>query len=423
MTAPHVLEFLPAGAGVGSRGELTLHGRALDDIAAEFGTPCYAVDEDALRARAREYVAAFRANWPTTQVLFASKAFPCTAVYRALAEEGLSCDVAGLGELEMALAGGFDPARIFVHGNAKTEVEIRAAVDRGVGTFVIDNCDDVERLERLAPAGQPVMVRVVPDIRVATHESMATGQAESKFGLPEPQARAVITRLDRSKLTLIGLHCHIGSQVLDLESFARIPAALGRYGQFPAYNFGGGLGVRYGVADRPPTVAEYAETLTRAARACLPADAQVMVEPGRSLVARSVLTLYTVTTVKRTGTTVVAVDGGMADNLEVVLQGTPMQAALAARPGGGQRCDVVGRHCESGDRFAVDADLNAPRVGDVLVLPMTGAYSHTTANNYNGALKPPVVFSGRRGTRLVLRRETVRDLLARDVVDDPEEPR
>lgn len=420
-----VLGYLPEGAAVADDGELVLHGRPLTDLAREFGTPCYLVDEDALRARARRYLDAFRSRWPRSRVLFASKSFQCTAIYRVLADEGLCCDVAGFGELRMALAGGFSPDDIYVHGNAKTDQEIRAAIENGVGTFIVDNDHDIDRLEKSAPAGQQVMVRVIPDIAVATHESMVTGQPGSKFGLPERQARAAIARLSRSKLTLLGLHCHIGSQVLDLGSFARIPAALARYGAFAAYNFGGGLGVRYADTDDPPGVDAYAETLTEAARACLPADAQVMVEPGRSLVARPGMTLYTVTSVKRAaGATLVAVDGGMADNLEVVLLGTPTQPVVASRPGGREICDVVGRHCESGDRLARGAELDSPRAGDVLVLPMTGAYSHTMANNYNGALRPPVVLSSEaEGARVVVRRETVDDLFARDRADEEEDPR
>ncbi len=419
MTPPaRVLGFLPEGASVAENGELLLHGRPLTDLAREFGTPCYLVDEDALRARARRYLAAFRSRWPRSRVLFASKAFQCTAIYQVFAEEGLCCDVAGLGELRMALAGGFSPADIYVHGNAKTDQEIRAAIEHGVGTFIVDNRHDIDRLEKWAPAGQQVMLRVIPDITADTHESMVTGQPESKFGLPGQQARDAIARLNRSRLTLIGLHCHIGSQVLDLDSFARIPAALARYGEFAAYNFGGGLGVRYAETDETPDVDAYAETLAQAAHGSVPADAQVMVEPGRSLVAQAGMTLYTVTSVKRTGRTLVAVDGGMADNLEVVLLCTPMQPAIASRPGGHEVCDLVGRHCDSGDGLARGAALDSPSPGDVLVLPMTGAYSHTTAHNYNGALRPPVVLSSEaEGARVVVRRETVEDLFARDSVD------
>lgn len=420
--SPRVLGFLPEGASTADNGELLLHGRPLTGLAREFGTPCYLVDEEALRAQARRYLAAFRSRWPRSRVLFASKSFQCTAIYRVFAEEGLSCDVAGFGELQMAQAGGFRPADIYVHGNAKTDQEIRAAIEYGVGTFIVDNCHDIDRLEKWAPAGQQVLLRVVPDITVTTHESMVTGQPESKFGLRGQQARQAISRLSRSKLTMLGLHCHVGSQVLDLDSFARIPAALARYGEFAAYNFGGGLGVRYADTDDPPTVNEYAETLTQAARSFLPAAAQVMVEPGRSLVAQPGMTLYTVTSVKRAGTTFVAVDGGMADNLEVVLLGMPMQPAIASRPDGVEVCDVVGRHCESGDRLARGVYLDSPRVGDVLVLPMTGAYSHTLASNYNGALKPPVVLSSEAaGARIVVRRETADDLFARDRADGPED--
>lgn len=415
MTAEDVLDLFPDGSSIDDSGHVIVGGRRLVDIAAEFGTPCYLVDEDALRRRAATYRSAFETRWPNSRVLFASKSFPCTEVYRILADERLSCDVAGLGELEMALAGQFDPARIYLHGNAKTDIEIRRAADSGVGTVIVDNFDDIDRLERLGVEGQQVLLRVIPDIRVKTHDSMATGQQESRFGLPYDQALKAIARLRRSRLDLIGLHCHVGSQVLELESFRQIPGALARYGEFSVYDLGGGLGVRYGHHDDLLSVDDYAEVLTSAAREHLPTDAQLLVEPGRSMVAQSTVTLYTVTTVKRTAKTFVAVDGGMADNLEPILLQLLKSATIANRVGVGETCDIVGRHCESGDRLIENAHLVDPQVGDILAIPMTGAYTHTLANNYNGALKAPVVVSGSRGTRLVVRRETVADLLSRDV--------
>lgn len=411
-----LLSVFPQGSALDEDGHVLVGGRRLTDLATEFGTPCYVVAEDALRRQARAYRAAFAGRWPDSAVLFASKSFPCTGVYRVLAEEGLHCDVAGPGELEMALAGGFAPQDICLHGNAKSDAEILRATEAGVGTVVIDNEDDIERLERLGAEGQKVLLRVIPEISVNTHSSMVTGERRSRFGLPYEQAKAAIARLRSSRLDLVGLHCHIGSQVLELESFSRIPEALARYGEFPVYNLGGGLGVRYSPADTAPSVEAYAEALTSAAKEHLPPGARLLVEPGRSLVARSTVTLYTVTTVKRTGKTFVAVDGGMADNLEPVLLELPMSVTVADRvEGPAEVCDVVGRHCESGDRLVAGARLAGPRVGDVLAVPVTGAYTHTLANNYNGALKPPVVLTGENGTGLVLRRETMAELMARDL--------
>jgi diaminopimelate decarboxylase len=421
-TSTEVMGLFPRGSTVDGAGHIVVGGRRLADIAEEFGTPTYVVDEDALRRQAARYQEAFESRWPNSRVIFASKSFPCTGIYRVLAEQGLACDVAGPGELEMALRGGFDPKDIFLHGNAKTDAEVRCATQLGLGTIVIDNLDDIDRLDRWGADGQHVLLRVIPNIDAPTHESMATGQRESRFGLPFDQATEAIRRLQDSRFELVGLHCHIGSQIMDLEAFRRIPEALARYGEFPVYNLGGGLGVRYALGDRAPSVEDYAETLTEQARLHLPAQSQLLVEPGRSMVAESVITLYRVTTIKRTGRTFVAVDGGMADNLEPILLQLPMAAAIVNKvEGRGEACDVVGRHCESGDRLIENATLVNPQVGDVLAVPRTGAYTHTMANNYNGALKPPVVLVGAGGTRMVLRREEMTDFLARDVIVSAQE--
>ncbi|MFD5409046.1 diaminopimelate decarboxylase family protein [Streptomyces nojiriensis] len=252
-----------------------------------------------------------------------------------------------------------------------------------------------------------------------THEAMVTGQRGSKFGLSVPDAVRAAARLRASdRLLLEGLHVHVGSQLLDTEPFRKAVealAAIGELGEHAVYDLGGGLGVRYTYADRPPTVEEYVRTLTDAARRCLPATARLIIEPGRSLVAEAAMTLYRVVTVKPGPRTLVAVDGGMADNLEPMLYGQRFEAAVASRPGGGERCDLVGRHCESGDTLIRDVHLREPRVDDVIAVPVTGAYCSSLANNYNGARRPPVVFCRDGEAREVVRRETYEDLLRRDV--------
>jgi diaminopimelate decarboxylase len=410
-----VLELFPPGAGVDGDGELVVGGCRLRNLAAEFGTPAYVVDEGALRERAREYRDELRARWPDSLALFASKACPSTAVLRAVAEEGLGCDVAGAGELVHALAAGVDPARIYLHGNAKTDEDLRRALDAGVGTVVVDNLDDVDRLERLARGEQGVLVRVIPGVRPDTHAAVATGQEDSKFGLAPADARAAIERLRGSdRLRLDGLHVHIGSQILDAAPFGRAVEALAAFGAFAVYDLGGGLGARYTYADRPPSVAEYLDVLVGAARAHLPASARLVIEPGRSLVARAGVTLYRVVTVKRGARTFVAVDGGMADNLEVSLYGQRFEATVADRVGGGEPVDLVGRHCESGDVLSAGVALREPRVGDVVAVPATGAYCFTMRNGYNGALRPPMVFVRNGEARVVVRRERYDDLLRLD---------
>ncbi len=411
-----VLELFPLGAAVDDGGALVVGGCRLRDLAAEFGTPAYVVDEGALRLRAREYRDELAARWPDALAIFASKAFPCTAVLRALAEEGLGCDVAGAGELVHALAAGVDPARIYLHGNAKTDEDLQRAIDAGVGTAVIDNFDDIDRLERLVTGEQGVLVRVIPGVRPDTHAAVATGQDDSKFGLAAGDARRAIARLRGSdRLRLDGLHVHIGSQILDAAPFGQAVQALAALGEFAVYDLGGGLGARYTWADRPPAVAEYLDVLVGAAREHLPATARLVIEPGRSLVARAGVTLYRVVTVKRGARTFVAVDGGMADNLEVSLYGQRFEATVADRVGGGDPVDLVGRHCESGDVLSAGVALRDPRVGDVIAVPATGAYCFTMRNGYNGARRPPVVFVRDGDARVVVRREGYEDLLRLDV--------
>ena len=411
-----LLDLFPAGARLDGDGMLMIGGCRADDLATAFGTPALIVDELALRRRARRYADGLAERWPRSQVVWASKSLPVTAVYRTMAEEGLSIDVAGGGELRMALAAGVDPERLVLHGNAKTDAELAMAVRAGVGLVVVDNFDDIDRLEALVRDRQRVLVRVVPDVEADTHSAVATGGAGSKFGLPTAQAHEAIKRLQSShKLQLDGVHAHIGSQIMDTKSFAASVEALAAFGEFDVYDLGGGLGARYTYADQPPTVEEYLDTLVDAARALLPSGATLLIEPGRSMVAEAAATLYRVTTVKRSERTFVAVDGGMGDNLEVALYGQRFEATVASRVGGGENCALVGRHCESGDQLIDAVRLRDPKVGDLIAVPATGAYCLTLANNYNGALKPPVVFCNDGAPRLVLRRESYDDLLARDL--------
>jgi diaminopimelate decarboxylase len=405
----------PLGSRLNERGVLELGGCDALELAREFGTPAYVVVEDDLRARARAMVNAYASRTDDFEVLFASKAFPCTAVYRVLAEEGIGCDVASGGELAMALAAGFDPARIYLHGNAKSEAELRAALHAGVGHVVIDNDDEIDRLERLATRPQRVLLRVTPDVRGETHAAISTGQADSKFGFSMADAPRAIERLRGSdRLELVGLHAHIGSQLLDVTPFVRAIAALGELGDFEVVNVGGGLGVAY-TDERAPTIDEYVGAKVDAVRRHLGPSVRIVDEPGRALVAHSTVTLYTVESVKRNVSTWVAVDGGMSDNLRPMLYGARYEAAIVDRPGGATRCHLAGKHCESGDVIVRDVLLDDPRAGDVVATPATGAYGHALANNYNGVPRPPVVFVKDGEARVVVRRESYEDLLARDV--------
>jgi diaminopimelate decarboxylase len=418
--ADALLSLFPPGSALDADGMLTIGGCRADALAGEFGTPALVVSEPALRARAREYADGLAARRPSSRVVFASKAFPCTAVQRVMVEEGLGLDVAGGGEIITALAAGADPARLVLHGNAKGDEEIAMVAEHGIGLVVVDNADDVDRLEAAVPKGRPqdVLVRVIPGVTADTHAHVLTGHEDSKFGLAPAAAPELIRRIERSpKLRMRGLHVHVGSQILDVEPFARSVAPVAALGEFPVYDLGGGLGARYSYDDHPPPVGAYLDALVGAAREHLPAAAELIIEPGRSMVASAAATLYRVVTVKRGKVTFVAVDGGMGDNLEVSLYGQRFEAAIAGRldPCGGEAVTVVGRHCESGDVLVDGVRLDAPRVGDLLAVPGTGAYCFTMANNYNGARRIPVVFAGDGAARLVVRRETWADLLARDV--------
>jgi diaminopimelate decarboxylase len=417
--AADLLGLFPPGSTVDPDGELAVGGCRLADLAARWGTPLYVIEEGAVRAQVRRFRHAIEARWGSARMVFASKAFPCTAMYRLMADEGIGVDVAGAGELAMALAGGVDPARIVLHGNAKTEAELRMAFDAGVGLIVIDNEDDIDRLEAMAGSEQPVLIRVIPGVRPDTYEAVATGQLGSKFGLPLPAARGAIARLRRSdRLRLDGVHMHIGSQILSAEPYAQAIEAIAGLGEFATYNLGGGLGVRYTYRDDPPTPEDWVEALARAARGRFPGGAEIIIEPGRALVAPFGVTVYRVVSVKGDDPRFVAVDGGMADNMEVALYGQRFEATVTGRVGGGGAVELVGRHCESGDRLISGAVLRDPRPGDLVAVAVTGAYCLTMANNYNGAVRPPVVFCQNGRARPVIRRETLADLLSRDIPAD-----
>jgi diaminopimelate decarboxylase len=423
-TTSGISHVYPAGSRVNERGRLEIAGCDAVELVEQFGSPTYVVAEDDLRARARMFVAAVAARHGDYDILFASKAFPCTAVYRVLAQEGLSCDVASGGELYLALRAGFDPARVYLHGNAKSEAELQQALEARVGHIVLDSFDDLERLERVAAGRhrgavlQNVLLRITPGVSGQTHHAISTGQVDSKFGFSVQEASEAISRVGASeRLELSGLHLHIGSQLLELQPFEAAIESISQLGDFPVYNLGGGLGAAY-TADQPaPSIEEYVEAVVGAAHRYLGKGKRLLFEPGRALVANSTVTLYTVLSVKRNVSTWVAVDGGMSDNLRPMLYGAEYEAVIADRPlaAADERCNVVGKHCESGDVIVRDVLLAEPREGDVLATPVTGAYGYALANNYNSVPRPPVVFCRDGSARLVVRRETYNDLVRRDV--------
>jgi diaminopimelate decarboxylase len=466
-TPPQTAELspaLPLGSRLNERGRLEVGGCDTVELAREYGTPAYVVAEDDLRARTRAFLdAGRRAGHEDFNVVFASKAFPCTAVLSLFAQEGLWCDVASGGELSLALNAGYAPERIVLHGNAKSETELRVALECGVGLIVIDNFDEIERLERIlmdvrsahaptgetahaqsremphaasptvahaprspdrskigphaGPGSQDVLIRVTPDVRGETHDHISTGQADSKFGFSTADAPAAIARIERvAGLRLVGLHAHIGSQLLELDPFRREVSELARLGDFRVWDLGGGLGVRY-TADQPepPSIASYVGALVAAAHEHGMGGGRLLIEPGRALCANAGVTLYSVESVKQNVSRWVAVDGGMSDNLRPMLYGARYEAHVADRYGGQTECVLAGKHCESGDVIVRRALLDDPRPGDVILTPATGAYGFAMASNYNGVPRPPVIFCSDGQARVVVRRETFDDLIARDV--------
>ncbi len=415
--------LLPATSTVAEDGALSIGGCDLVDLAAEFGTPLFVYDEQHLRVNCREAVAAFPDG-----VAYATKAFLCTAMARLAHDEGMDLDVATGGELHVALAAGVPPDRLVFHGNNKSDVELRMALTAGVSRVVADSFDELARIEAAVASGLPapdVMVRINPGIDAHTHEYLRTGTADSKFGfaLDGGIAVAAVTQVQQSPaMRFAGVHAHIGSQVFVVESFEKAISVIAGFVatlDVPELSIGGGLGVAYVEGESAPTMTAWAAAVRRAC-AATGVSARITAEPGRAIVARAAVTLYTVGTIKEIPKvrTYVAVDGGMSDNPRPVLYGSGYEAFLpratkADRP---DRVRVVGKHCESGDVIVWDAAVPADlTVGDVLCTPVTGAYGHSMGSNYNMVLRPPVVFVNGGEARLVVRGETYDDLLARDL--------
>src|SRR4051794_40410007 len=416
----------PAGSRVNEVGHLEIAGCDVVKLAEHFGTPAYIYAEDDIRRRAEQYLRAFAGRTDAFEVIYASKSLPCTAAYELVREAGLSVDVASGGELHMALAAGFDPALIHLHGNNKTQAELRYAFDVGVGHLILDSFDEIELAERLLDRPQRVLIRVTPGIKPSTHDYVQTGQLDSKFGfgLADRLAERAVQRVRESDhLELAGLHAHIGSQIFELEPYVKAIEVIADFCDAvdldpELLNVGGGLGIAYLDSDEPPSIEDYVEVKVEGVQRVFDPAPRILVEPGRSLVGNAGVTAYRVGTVKEIPgvRTYVAVDGGMSDNLRPMLYGAHYEAVIADRAAETPEtlATIAGMHCESGDVLVRDTDLATPRVGDILVTPATGAYGHAMANNYNGVPRPPVIFCRDGEARVVVRRETWDDLLARD---------
>ena len=421
---PVPLHLLPDTATVQADGSLAIGGCDVGELAGRFGTPLFIYDEAHLRARCAEAVAAFGPG----RAYYATKAFLCTAMARLAYEEGMHLDVASGGELYVALRAGVPANALAFHGNNKSLAELRMAITEGVRHIVVDSFDELDRLESLHAEGLPapkVLARITPGVHAHTHEFIATGQDDSKFGfnLGNGDAHKAVDRMRRSlSVQLEGVHCHIGSNVFEAGNFAKAAEVMAAFAMpldLPELVLGGGLGVPYVQGEEAPSIAQWGNVLLDACQA-LGVRSNVCVEPGRSIVAGAAITLYTVGTVKHIPgvRTYVSVDGGMSDNPRPVLYGSGYEAflaraVLAPRP---ERARLVGKHCESGDVLIFDAGLPQDvRVNDLLATPVTGAYGHSMASNYNKLTRPPVVFVRDGAARLVVRRETYEDLVQCDV--------
>ncbi len=417
-------QLLPRTATVDDAGVLSIGGITVAAMAEKFGTPLYVYDEEHLRNRCREAVAAFGKD----RVIYATKAFLCGAMARLAHEEGLLLDVATGGELFAALHAGVPGERCVLHGNNKSVEELRAAIAARVQHIVVDSFDELDRIEKLHSEGLPaprVQLRITPGVHVDTHDYVATGQDDSKFGfnLNNGDAMRAIQRAQSSAaVELVGIHCHIGSNVLSVANFADACAVMVNLFlsvDLPELTLGGGLGVAYTNGETAPSMSEWADVLKRATSA-IPAQKKIFVEPGRSIVATAGLTVYEVGTVKSIEgiRTYISVDGGMSDNPRPMMYGSAYEAFDPARTSADrtEHVRIVGKHCESGDIVIHDA-LVAPNVqpGDLLVTPVTGAYGHSMASNYNKVPRPAVVFVANGATREVVRRETYEDLVRFDI--------
>ena len=416
-------------------GALAVGGLGVRELADRFGTPVYVLDEEDLRARCRD----FRAAFPNEEIYYAGKAFLCRALVRIIAEEGLHLDVCSGGELTVALRAGMPAERIGFHGNNKSPVELARAVDAGVGRIIVDSFEEIARLTTLARdrnVRPRVMIRVTVGVEAHTHEFIATAHEDQKFGFSLAGGSAFEAAawiIDEDVLELRGLHSHIGSQIFDTSGFevsARRVLALhaqirdARGVELPELDLGGGFGIAYTTQDDPAPPYELAKRLVRiVADECESlqmAAPRLSIEPGRAIVGPAVCTVYEVGTVKDVDgiRTYVSVDGGMSDNIRTALYGALYSATLASRKSGAEPilARVVGKHCESGDIVVKDEFLPADvQPGDLLAVPGTGAYCRSMASNYNHVPRPPVVAVRNGEARVIVRRETEDDLLALDV--------
>ena len=430
---------LPHTSALSPAGRLSIGGCDLRELAEAYGSPLYVFDEADFRETAREFRREFESRWPEVSVLYAAKAYLSLPLAAIVAEEGLGMDVVSGGELAIARAAGFPSSRLYFHGNNKSAEELEAAVSGDpVGRVVVDNFHELAELDRIAGergARQPILLRVSPNVDPHTHAKTTTGVLDSKFGFAIATGdaeRAVAAAQAAPNIELRGLHVHLGSPIFEVEPYEQASDVMCAFAaqmgdthgfSFDEYSPGGGFALAYTRAQHAPAIAEYAERVARSMEAALAEhrleQPSLHIEPGRSLIGRAMVAVYTVGARKEIPgvRTYVSVDGGMADNIRPAMYGSGYEAVPVDRPleEPSETVTVAGKYCESGDILVRDAELPRLEAGELVALPASGGYNLAMSSNYNMALRPPVVAVRDGEARLLQRRETVEDLVARDV--------
>ena len=431
------ISLFPFTAAVNHADRLTIGGCGAVELAAEFGTPLYVFDEDTLRGMCREFAAEFGARYANSRIAYASKAFVNPAIARIVDEEGLGLDVVSAGELAVAKAVNFPPDKIYFHGNNKTPDELEFALEYGIGQIVVDSFHELGALDEIAGrrgARQDIMLRLSPGVDPHTHAATTTGILDSKFGFSietGDAAKAIRQAIAAANLDLIGIHFHLGSPIFELEPYALgVEAALNFLAEFKEeglrleqFSPGGGFAIGYVRNEPPPAIAEYAEVITaNTARLCADlgfGEPRLVLEPGRSIVGRAGVALYTVGGIKDIPTVrkYVSLDGGMGDNIRPAIYGSEYEAVLANRMSAPpqERVTLAGKYCESGDVLVRDIAMPHIQSGDIIAIPSSGAYAPSMASNYNLNGRPAMVMVKDGGARLIRRRETFADMMQADI--------
>lgn len=427
------------GISTDEQGQLSIGGANAVSLAKEFGTPLYVVNEDRVRQRCREFLTEARSRWPNSEVAYASKAFSCKAMCALVESEGLHLDVVSAGELYTALRANFPPERIEFHGNNKSCNELRMALSHGVGRIICDSAAEVEILSKVAQEAKKsatILIRLNPGVDPHTHHAIKTGNHDSKFGVPITDGQAMqltekIVNGAYPNIKLLGFHCHVGSQLLVPQGLPEAAVIMMQFAKsvlektgfcVEEMNLGGGLGIRYLESDEPMKIGQFFDALILSAKKMIEElglpPPRLVFEPGRAIIGDAGCTLYEVGISKNTssGKTFVAVNGGMADNPRPALYQAAYHAVLAERPNEtpSKTMSIVGKCCESGDILLHDIHLPEPRLGEILAVFSTGAYNYSMSSNYNRLPKPAVVFVSNGEPEIVVRRETLEDIISHD---------